>query len=329
LVACCYEDSPHEPMHLKTAPKDVYTMRNMLLNAGWKEDEIVILVETPETGLGEMKPTRHEIRKQLRHLVDGAQAGDQLFLHMSGHGGQQRTLTDPYEKDGKDEYFIPCDYHRCMKTKHHEKFKKTGELTHRKSKILDNDLVIDCCSAGTMLDLPYDDSTVPVGPFTKLLSFIYRASGYLRVRRRLSQALPLPLFQSVSKPPVLLPRFSVLYSSDNEYIRRPLQDKRKLAGNIISISACHDGKQTFETRDGGSLVTMLAKILSDSQSRTRSLTIRELNCKLKDGLEKAHEEMKERIKQRHEPWDDSLTAPVPQLCFSRQYNWNDKFTLSS
>ncbi len=46
-------------------------------------------------------------------MVEGAQAGDNLFMHYSGHGGNMRDDNGD-EKDGMDETLVPLDYQRCV-----------------------------------------------------------------------------------------------------------------------------------------------------------------------------------------------------------------------
>ncbi len=48
----------------------------------------------------------------MQWLVAGAQAGDSLLLHFSGHGSQKRD-TDGDEEDGMDETICPMDYERA------------------------------------------------------------------------------------------------------------------------------------------------------------------------------------------------------------------------
>jgi hypothetical protein len=54
--------------------------------------------------------TKKEILIQLKWLIEGAEAGDQLLFHYSGHGAQAPTLHAPLEKDGLDEIICPYDY---------------------------------------------------------------------------------------------------------------------------------------------------------------------------------------------------------------------------
>jgi len=54
--------------------------------------------------------TKNDIVKQIKWLLDGAVAGDQLLFHYSGHGAQAPTQNYQLEKDGLDELICPYDY---------------------------------------------------------------------------------------------------------------------------------------------------------------------------------------------------------------------------
>ena len=84
-------------------------------------------------------------------LTDGAQAGDSLFVHYSGHGGSVRDANSD-ERDNRDETLIPVD------------FRSAGQITDDlilASLVLEVPkgamltVVIDACHSGTVLDLPY------------------------------------------------------------------------------------------------------------------------------------------------------------------------------
>jgi hypothetical protein len=94
-------------------------------------------------------PTRKNIFEAFKWLIQGAQAGDALFLHYSGHGGSQPD-TDGDEVDGMDETIVPVDY------------EKAGMIVDDEIyAILVKDIpagvrltaVFDSCHSGSVLDL--------------------------------------------------------------------------------------------------------------------------------------------------------------------------------
>ena len=60
--------------------------------------------------------TKKGILMQLKWLIEGAEAGDQLLFHYSGHGAQAPTLFSSLEKDGLDEIICPYDFDGTSKT---------------------------------------------------------------------------------------------------------------------------------------------------------------------------------------------------------------------
>ena len=54
--------------------------------------------------------TKKGIVTQIKWLLDGAQPGDQLLFHYSGHGAQLPTLNQNLELDGLDEIICPYDF---------------------------------------------------------------------------------------------------------------------------------------------------------------------------------------------------------------------------
>jgi hypothetical protein len=106
-----------------------------------------------DDGSGDGMPTKANMLEGMRWLVQGAQSGDSLFFHYSGHGTHQKDVSpEKDEYDGQDEALCPSDYN-------------TAGL------IIDDDLhkllvaelpqgvrmtaIIDACHSGSMFDLPY------------------------------------------------------------------------------------------------------------------------------------------------------------------------------
>jgi hypothetical protein len=60
--------------------------------------------------LTDKEATKKGIVTQIKWLLDGAQPGDQLLFHYSGHGAQVPTLNQNLELDGLDEIICPYDF---------------------------------------------------------------------------------------------------------------------------------------------------------------------------------------------------------------------------
>ena len=60
--------------------------------------------------LTDSKATKKNIINHLKWLLLGANAGDQILFHYSGHGAQLPSIGHAYEKDGLDEIICPYDF---------------------------------------------------------------------------------------------------------------------------------------------------------------------------------------------------------------------------
>jgi len=60
--------------------------------------------------LTNQQATKKAIVVQIKWLLEGAQPGDSLLFHYSGHGAQAPTNNQKIEKDGLDEIICPYDY---------------------------------------------------------------------------------------------------------------------------------------------------------------------------------------------------------------------------
>merc|ERR1719247_2625958 len=104
-----------------------------------------------DNGPSQSQPTRQNILRACRWLVQGAQPGDCLFFHFSGHGAQQE---DPncMEEDGYDETICPCDFNSAGMIVDDEIFDLIVAPLPSGAKLT---AVMDCCHSGTGLDLPF------------------------------------------------------------------------------------------------------------------------------------------------------------------------------
>ncbi|KAJ7154152.1 caspase domain-containing protein [Mycena filopes] len=87
--------------------QDILKIRELLLDLyGYEPSDITILVDdgTP----GHVQPTRDNMLRAMRDLVDGAEPGDHLFFHYCGHSTEIPSRSDE-EEDGVDECLVPLD----------------------------------------------------------------------------------------------------------------------------------------------------------------------------------------------------------------------------
>ncbi|KAK7328144.1 hypothetical protein VNO77_22240 [Canavalia gladiata] len=135
---------------LKSSVHNARHMKYFLIhNLGFPCDSICMLTDDPE--VESRVPTKQNMRKAMRWLVEGCQPGDSLVFYFSGHGSWVKDHNMD-EVDGYDEAICPVDY-------------------EDKGRILDDEInativrplphnaklhaIIDARCSGTILDLPF------------------------------------------------------------------------------------------------------------------------------------------------------------------------------
>eukprot|EP00406_Dinophysis_acuminata_P015370 CAMPEP_0179348438 /NCGR_PEP_ID=MMETSP0797-20121207/73696_1 /TAXON_ID=47934 /ORGANISM="Dinophysis acuminata, Strain DAEP01" /LENGTH=472 /DNA_ID=CAMNT_0021063231 /DNA_START=1 /DNA_END=1415 /DNA_ORIENTATION=- len=137
---------------LRGCINDVHRMRGLIMGMyGFPGSPDAMTILTDDSSSPQSKPTRANILGALRWLVQGAQPGDVLFLHFSGHGAQQEDPSYT-EEDGYDETICPSDFQRAGMVVDDEIFDAIVLPLPPGVKLT---AVMDCCHSGTGLDLPY------------------------------------------------------------------------------------------------------------------------------------------------------------------------------
>ena len=143
-----------QPLELSGCVHDAYTLKSFLTynySLPIDADHVRIMTDEPCNEGTSLYPTRDNILASLKWLVDGAQPGDQLLLHYSGHGGLKRNL-DGTETSGFDQTMYPVDFEDAG-------FIDDNEI-HAAVVIplaagVQLTALLDCCHSGTLMDLPY------------------------------------------------------------------------------------------------------------------------------------------------------------------------------
>lgn len=113
LVGVSFYENLPKNKHLIGPANDVLLMRQLLLDKfQFSPDRIVVLSEQEGKERGKNAyPSRANIEREFKRLAAVVQPGDQVVIHLGGHGSQQpedKTSPDP-EPDGLDEIFLPRD----------------------------------------------------------------------------------------------------------------------------------------------------------------------------------------------------------------------------
>lgn len=145
LIGCVYNGTPIQLMGCLNDVDNIFS----LLTKTWdfKAEEIRILREDDPDNL----PTKVKICDGMRWLVQDVQAGDRLLFFFSGHGAQAEDLSG-VEEDGLNETLIPLDFAESGMITDDEINSLIVRPLPEGAKML---AVLDCCSSGSTLDLPY------------------------------------------------------------------------------------------------------------------------------------------------------------------------------
>lgn len=144
LIGINYVGSSSE---LRGCHNDVETMRRYLEAHGFGGGQWKILMDDGQ----HERPTKENIMKGFRWLVEGAERGDSLFFHYSGHGSSIPDNNGD-EADGKDEALVPLDYERAGMIRDDDIFKQLVVPLKADVTLV---CVLDCCHSGSILDLPF------------------------------------------------------------------------------------------------------------------------------------------------------------------------------
>ncbi|GBG31912.1 Rho GTPase-activating protein 1 [Hondaea fermentalgiana] len=128
---------------------DVREMQSMMQQE-FKTETVRVLTDEVRARKDDL-PTARNIRMGLRWLLEGAEAGDCLFLHYSGHGSQVPD-EDGDEEDGRDETLIPVDFNGADPSTYITDDELRSSFFEQVPKGVDLTVVFDCCHSGTLSD---------------------------------------------------------------------------------------------------------------------------------------------------------------------------------
>jgi len=152
IIGINYYTLPPGKGQLGGCVNDVKHMKAFIMKYGhYTENNIRCFTDDPKTDAAH-QPTKANILAGLSWLVDGAKAGDSLFFHFSGHGGQIAD-KDGDEADGMDETVYPMDYQTAGFIIDDQLYEMIVEKLPLGSRLT---AVMDCCHSGTGMDLPYE-----------------------------------------------------------------------------------------------------------------------------------------------------------------------------
>lgn len=182
------------------------------------------------------RPTKQNIVNAMRWLVGGAQPGDSLFFHFSGHGGQVKDRNGD-EVDGMDDVIYPVDHSNTgplIDDEMHEIMLRYLPPGVRFTAIF------DCCHSGTGLDLPYvynSDGTLKKYNPAKAVAQTVLNAGKDLLRPGGTFKAVTGLFNGVNS----------LLSGGGQAAEQRTQQTRSTQAEVVMFSGCKDSQTSADT----------------------------------------------------------------------------------
>jgi hypothetical protein len=224
---------------------DVNHIKTFLIeNCGYLKENITLISDQES-----VKPTKDNMEKTIKSLVDKNVAGDTLFFYYSGHGSKLKDYSGD-ENDGMDEVLVPLDY------------EKAGiisddwlslNLINKVNKDVTLWCFTDCCHSGTMVDLKYN----------------YKSLCELKNKN------------SVDK--------NYNPSEWNDVFSFSIEKSSEVPGNVYLFSGCQDAETSTDAsinnKSQGAFTFCLLEFLKSPKFKNGNVKLRnilkEINCRLK------------------------------------------------
>ncbi|ORX46390.1 hypothetical protein BCR36DRAFT_102920 [Piromyces finnis] len=250
-----------------------------------------------------MKPTYHNIIEAMKWLVEGAQPGDSLFFHYSGHGG---TATDKEgdETDGFDETIIPLDFQSKGQILDDEIYENLVTPLPKGCRLT---AIFDSCHSGTVMDLPYTyqcDGSIEVIEndvrkeiFKKAVNIV---GSFIQGDQAMITSSLLGLFDGSID-------FSNL--SGNKTNNQAIIEKRKHDADVIQFSGCRDNQTSADAKINNQATGAMSYAFITVLNENPNLTYSQLLTQIRQVMREKN------FKQ------------IPQLSTSHPMNMNEEFIM--
>lgn len=151
LIGNNYKDTDNA---LHGCANDVLNMKKLLMQNGYAEEDIIMISDDIPKAIF---PSSKNILSELNKLIDNAIPGDDLFIHYSGHGTQERDLNND-EDDRKDEGICPLEIDSdgnkyIGDTIRDDELKKLVNKVPVGARLFG---LFDCCHSATIFDLQHN-----------------------------------------------------------------------------------------------------------------------------------------------------------------------------
>ncbi|PWN54092.1 hypothetical protein IE53DRAFT_383344 [Violaceomyces palustris] len=248
---------------------DVENMKRYITTkAGYKEDDMVVLTDASRDPRS--IPTRQNMTAAMHWLVRGAQPGDALFLHYSGHGGQAKASQGD-EADGYNETIIPLDYEQAGQMEDDELHAILVRPLPIGCRLF---AVFDSCHSGTVLDLPYVYSTSGNIKEPNVMASV--GKGLMGAALSYARGDIGGLLKGV---------FSTAMTAKNTNSAEDITKATKSSGaDVVMISGCKDSQTSADATEAGKATGACSFALLEVLNQFPQLTYKQLLNATRDVL---------------------------------------------
>ncbi|PWZ03416.1 Metacaspase-1 [Testicularia cyperi] len=253
---------------LRGCINDVRNVQKFLLQRGYKEEDMVVLTDDQRDARS--IPTRQNMTAAMHWLVRGAQSGDALFFHYSGHGGQAKASQGD-EADGYNETVIPLDYQQAGQIEDDE----LNAIMVRPLPIgCRLTAIFDSCHSGTVLDLPY----------------VYTTSGNIKETNIMADVGKGLLKSAMSYARgdiggVLKGVFSTAMTAKNSNSADAFTKANRASGaDVVMISGCKDAQTSADAVEAGKATGACSFAFLTVMNQYPQLTYKQLLNAVRDVL---------------------------------------------
>jgi len=137
---------------LEGCVNDIHNMRTFISQRFGFPTDAEHMQTLTDDGSGNDLPTKYNILRYISWLITGAQPGDSLFLHYSGHGSVAEDQLGLGKSTGKEDTICPLDRDSAGDILDEELHNAVVKPLARGVKLT---AIFDCCHSGSALNLPF------------------------------------------------------------------------------------------------------------------------------------------------------------------------------
>ncbi|KAL1751336.1 caspase domain-containing protein [Schizophyllum commune] len=323
LIGIAYRN--REDWTLRGTHGDVDAVQKLLVGRYAFRSEDIIIMKDAESVEQHLWPTEKNIRRELKNFTLNCGPRDRFFFLYAGHAGQKTERIKGSERDGKDEFIVPCDASDmdgtgCIEDNDLHDYLVKPLKPHYKLVAF-----LDACHSATLLDLTHD-KCLDIGRWRgKAITAVHRAFDILNI----------PLPEPAARPPKADrqpegPQEDVCCDAIVPTMDRLVKPWRFCCGlcravnrrdepYVLCISSCKDDESAIETSDVSMTKARLLTLVNVLEAHEKP-SLAELLASVRTNLAIAYEAEKQKCR---EQWKEKkakegvgkVLRHIPLACF--------------